>query len=67
MKDRKDPHETMHEVPYKLCPDNTTIHSKIVGINKYWVDGFVFEDCESHSEAYDLYMEKVKKKGYNNK
>ncbi len=65
-KEQTDPHETTNDVAYKLCPDNHTVHSKIVGTHKYCVDGFVFENCESHSEAYSLYMEKLKKKVYNN-
>ena len=60
MKDKKiDPHETMHEVPYKLCPDNTTIHSKFIRDGVYNVEGVIIE-AEDHYTAAKIYEEMKK-------
>ncbi len=56
MKDRKDPHETMHEVPYKLCPDSTTIHSKYIKEGVYDVEGKIIE-AEDHYTAIKIFEE----------
>ncbi len=60
MKDKKiDPHETMHEVPYKLCPDNTTIHSKIISEGVYNVEGRIIK-AETHFDAIRIYEDMKK-------